>query len=803
MADQNAPQDPAPTPQTPSKTALTPKARKKSIQIKTPATPAPAAESSKSAIDAVTPSFSRNLHKLITSNKRHKLEVVSLKSQVEKLQEENLVLDRETSHLRTRVSSLEQERTDLHSLNRENERARRRAEARLSSLSARSASPHPPRPTHEPRRALAPLNARVADGVYGGSADPEFPIDTRPSCSGAPGPSFHTLASPSHNKPIRTAQAGFSLPSRSYHPPAQPSSSESAGASPRSHLADLPTLTSASSSSVNSPLHTPGQTTSELAFAAAFDKAHAKSGSSSSARGRLSALFGIPLPKKTRPSLDLGFGSSSMRGRENDDSLAGLARKSSTRSAKVMMVTSIMPDHDPRHLVQGPSSYPSATITTSATHKDTSASAAARAPSPYSAVSHSSASSARKVTPISTVSKASAGRVAFVGERVERDRDRERGADRERERERERVARRHISRPMDASNSSASSHHSHAQAHGARVSTDGTGRLSVDTAGAQRRSQISTRGRVSHGTFSFEKPAVAPPFGSSLKPQQQAFRPGMGISAQSVSVSPGSDARFGSTRSRGRMSLDERRPRADSIETNEKAGVAGLLRATSLRSARSVQVGGAHAGRAEKGAKEKTSCSSLGRLWLQKTKEVLCAARPASQASTIMMPPPPPPPTQEPSSAPANVTSFGQRRRMPVTTQLPAFAFEPAVRAATPESARSRATASSRGEREREVVFKVPEVPARVKLRRDQSDSKGSNTYSAFCAELRRVVGDDAFVVFEKYVRQYEAQVFPLLGPRGLVERLKKILDLSHAGEERKRALVDRFLALARDAEAR
>jgi hypothetical protein len=51
------------------------------------------------------------------------------------------------------------------------------------------------------------------------------------------------------------------------------------------------------------------------------------------------------------------------------------------------------------------------------------------------------------------------------------------------------------------------------------------------------------------------------------------------------------------------------------------------------------------------------------------------------------------------------------------------------------------------------------------------------------------------------YVRQWEDKVFPLLGSRGLVERLKKILDLSHAGEERKRAIVDRFLRIVRDAE--
>lgn len=48
-----------------------------------------------------------------------------------RLQEENLELDKEAHALRTRLSSLELERIDLRSINRENERARRRAEARV------------------------------------------------------------------------------------------------------------------------------------------------------------------------------------------------------------------------------------------------------------------------------------------------------------------------------------------------------------------------------------------------------------------------------------------------------------------------------------------------------------------------------------------------------------------------------------------------------------------------------------------------------------------------------------------------
>ncbi|KZV87628.1 hypothetical protein EXIGLDRAFT_196633 [Exidia glandulosa HHB12029] len=360
--------------------ALTPKSRKKGLQIKkSPASTPKQNQAPISPIDSVTPSFTRNLHKLISSNRRHKLEVVSLRTQVEKLQEENLVLDREASGLRSRVSSLELEHTDLRSLSRENERA-----------------PSPTPEARHTRRALAPLNAHVGDHHYG---DQHPAPDSRAlPCSGASGPSAQALASPSK---VHTKRAGFSLPTRAaaspYRMPAPtPAGSYSTHTSPRSQFsAELPALTphTSSPSSINTPLPTPS--TSD--FIQPLDKSTT---SSSTTRKRLSvsALFGIPSAKKNRAALD----------RENDEMTpVTVVRSGSTRSAKVMMVTSISPDT---------SAASAAAAVASAYSKDASpgeSSYATRGPSPYSAMSHSTTSSQRKVTPKSTMSRSTAGRVAF------------------------------------------------------------------------------------------------------------------------------------------------------------------------------------------------------------------------------------------------------------------------------------------------------------------------------------------------------------------------------------------------------
>ncbi|KAH7102929.1 hypothetical protein BKA62DRAFT_769122 [Auriculariales sp. MPI-PUGE-AT-0066] len=487
-----------------------------------------------------------------------------------------------------------------------------------------------------------------------------------------------------------------------------------------------------------------------------------------------------------------------------------------------------------------------------------------RSTSPYTMTrSSSNGSSSRKATPGSTVSKSSGGganavssswngRTLVFGEATE-------------------SGRRGISRPMDTANSSVStsSHHSHAlprtsvDTHGAVAERDPKDRRgSVEG----RRSQLSAvRGRgFEHGAFAFEKPRIAPPLGSSLTPptHQRPSLHSTNSANGSVNVvrnveEGAKDGQFGSTSSRGRSGTDRStRSKPQTEEINEKSGMFfGLGRTASTGATKRQPAidekrrGGSLREKRERSdtyaaeelsPKRKSSGSSLTRLWIQKTKEALCAGRPPSPLSRTE------PPRIVRTSAKTTTTNGAvahanaspqqpgqaaaaarKRKPLPISTHLPMFRFEPASAAGrmTPDSMHSRGTSGTHGgtgprehAKERAAAAAAVSVAAakvqfnhatntpKSSKKRDSggsgSDAGTQNLYDAFCGELRRVVGDDAFVVFEKYVRQYEDKVFPLLGPRGLIERLKKILDLSHAGEDRKREVVDRFLQVVRSSEA-
>jgi len=642
----------------------------------------------------------------------------------------------------------------------------------LSSLSARAASPAPDRPTTPPHQVHAPqsLNNELAAAAAGHARSVSYNDPSTSASTSAP-----------------VQRTGFSLPSRSTSSPyreyqvlqqngvprhststsvsrartsarfsSDGSASASASASPRSHGAELPPLASplaSSPSSVNSPL--PETPSSEVGSSTPFgsisglalDRSNSMSGSM---RKRISALIGgiAGSGGKKRPALDI-----STPQRPVD--------------ARVQMLTSA----------------------TTPTLRDAVAAAGSgvrRTGSPGgdhtpSRGSSNASSTQRKGTPGSTMSKAStSGRPAF-GDPSD-------------------SGRRGISRPMDASASSAGSHHSTAP----RTSVDAHGviekRGSVDAA---RRSQLSNRGRgFEHGSFAFEKPLtrVAPPLGSSLTPSRQPLKQGSTDTGASVartideSVNEG---QFGSTgsRARARVSLDDSpRSRANSggRSVSEKADHAALGRAASVGHAklndkekvlgekkRSGSMREKRAPVREEPRKEKTS--SLGRMFLNKTREVFCAGRPRSQLSHISPPispmvvqarRSPTAPTSPTTITPAVSTSVQpnqsgpalpprKRKPLPISTQLPLFAFEPASSAgrSTPDSARSRGAGSTPNARDREVSFKMPggaqharERVAAMSSRSPKTDGPAmpDNSYDLFCMELRRVVGDDAFVVFEK-----------------------------------------------------